>query len=134
MRKASHPKHPSSGLSTTEKKLFILFCYYVISTVVELTAFSEIVSKSANFQFGLGQYFACERKGHDPLNPCDREKFEKFYSEVPVILAYGTRGLLPLFNIIFVINFGKFKEKYPWLFCAKILKKSFASSATPSKE
>lgn len=127
MLKAS--QQPSSfSISTTEKKLLIIFCYYVISTVVELTAFSEFIRRSALFFSALNEYFICELKGHDPLNPCDRGKFEDVYSEIPVILSYGTRGLLPLFNMIFVVNFATLKEKYPWLFCAK--KRSSASRMT----
>lgn len=128
MSKVSQLKIQPGGLSTTEKKLLILFCYYVISTVVELTTFSDGVRKSAIFRSALRKYFACEIKGHNPLDPCDREKFESVYSEVPVILAYGTRGFLPLFNVIFVVNFHKLKEKFPWLFCVK--NRSSASKIT----
>ena len=133
MFKASQLKNNPFGLNVAERKLLIIFCYYVVSTVVNLTAFSDFASKSDIFEVELNRYFACELAGHDPSNPCPRT-FEGVWTEVPVIIAYGLHGILPLVNLIFVVSLQELREKFPRLFCMKknesTIKKDMSSGDT----
>ena len=91
----------------------------MVSTVVNLTAFSNLAGKADIFGIELNRYFMCERFGHDPTNPCNRARFERTRSEVLAILSLGLHGILPLFNLIFVISVRDLREKCPVLFCQK---------------
>ena len=102
--KASQLKHPFS-FNDTECKLLIVFWFFVVSTVINLTAFSEFARKSDIFEAELKQYFSCELHGHNPADPCDRERVERVLSEVPIILSYFFHGTLPVANLVFVISF-----------------------------
>ena len=99
-------------MSVAERKLLIVFWVFVVSTVINLTAFSSFARKSDVFEAELNNYFLCELPGHDPLYPCDREKVESILSEVPVILSYGLLGSLPLANLVFVIRFDRLKRMF----------------------
>ncbi|ORU95080.1 MAG: hypothetical protein A6F71_10475 [Cycloclasticus sp. symbiont of Poecilosclerida sp. M] len=102
--KASQLKHLFS-FNVTERKLLIVFWFFVVSTVINLTAFSEFARKSDIFEAELNQYFSCELGGHNPANPCDRERVERVLSEIPIVLAYLFHGTLPVANLMFVISF-----------------------------
>ena len=74
----------------------------MVSTVINLTAFSEFARKSDIIGAKLNKYLFCELNGHDPANPCD---LEMVVSEVLIILAYFLNGTLPVANLVFVISF-----------------------------
>ena len=99
--KASQLKHPFS-FNDTERKLLIVFWFFVVSTVINLTAFSEFARKSDIIGARLNKYLFCELRGHNPANPCD---LEMVVSEVLIILAYFFHGTLPVANLVFVISF-----------------------------
>ena len=84
-----------------------------------MTTFSIFTNKSDIIANELDRYFMCELSGHDPANPCDRERFERIINDVPVILAFGLHGILPLVNLIFVISVQDLREKCPCVFCQK---------------
>lgn len=109
LHKASQQRSRLS-VSVTERKLMIVFWFFVLSTVINYTAFSEFVRKADLFEAELNKYFICELGGHDRMNPCDRERVERILSEVPVILAYAFSGFLPLANLVFVISFQGVKN------------------------
>ena len=90
----------------------IIFWFYVLSTVINYTAFSEFVRKSNVFEAEINDYFRCEFGGHDLENPCDRERVEKTISVIPVILSYALLGLIPLANLVFVISFQGLKTMW----------------------
>ena len=73
-----------------------------MSTVINLTAFSEFARKSDIINAKLEQYLFCELNGHDPANPCD---LEKVLPVVLTIFAYFLNGTLPVANLVFVISF-----------------------------
>ena len=106
--------------------------------MIDLTAFSEFASKADLLQNELMNYFRCEQSGHDPLNPCDRSKFEPIVADAFVILSYGLHGMLPVVNLIFTINIQDMRSKCGML-CGRIKKsasnlKSTAISTVESRE
>ena len=119
-------------MSVAEQKLLIVFWVFVISTVVNLTAFSSFARKSDVFEAELSKYFQCELPGHDPLYPCDREKFENIFSEVPAILSYGFVGSLPLANLVFVIRFNSLKRMFSRFWHAMNVKSATTNSKIKS--
>ena len=78
--------------------------------MINLTAFANI-SRSVLFRKRLAEYFACERFGHDPSNPCDRQLLEGTIPSFLVMLSYGFHGTLPFVNLIFAININDLKMK-----------------------
>ena len=95
----------------------IILCYFIVSTVINLTAFAEFSHKSAISKKRLTSYFFCEQLGHDPQNPCN---FENTVSVALAILAYGFHGTLPLVNLIFALNIEEIKMIYKRRFKRKI--------------
>ena len=79
--------------------------------MINLTAFADFSRKFDLLQERLAKYFACERFGHDPSNPCDRQPFEETLSSGLIILSYGFHGTLPLVNLVFAVNFNDLKAK-----------------------
>lgn len=108
--KAKQFKNPYK-IGVAERKLLIVFCYYIVSTVIALTAFADFARKSDIFAAELDNYFICELGGHDPTNPCDRARFEGILSATLIVFAYAVHGLLPTVNLIFVISFKDLKSK-----------------------
>ena len=98
-------------IGSSERKILLIICYYIISTVINLTAFADFSHKSDLFQERLAKYFACEQFGHDPSNPCDRQPFEETLSSALIILSYGFHGTLPLLNLVFAVNINDLKGK-----------------------
>ena len=89
----------------------IVFFYYVVSTVIGLTAFSDFALKADLFESELIKYLQCEMPGHDPLNPCNRSAFEHILSDALIILSYGLVGMLPVVLLIFTISIQDLKSK-----------------------
>ena len=117
----------------------IVFFYYVVSTVINLTGFSDFALKADIFQSELMKYLQCELPGHDPLNPCDRSAFEPIVSDALIVLSYGFHGMLPVVNLIFTISIQDLKIKCQ-VICGKIKNlstsnmKNTASSTLESRE
>ena len=119
--KASQLKHPFS-FSDTERKLLIVFWFFVVSTVISLTVFSDFARKSDIFEAELNQYFSCELHGYNPADPCDREQV---ISEVPAIFSSFFSGTLPVANLVFVISFQGLRNA-----CSKMRANKGASTIT----
>ena len=98
-------------LRSSEFKILLIICYYIVSTVINLTAFADFSRNSDLFQVRLSKYFACEQFGHNPELPCDRKPFEETVSSTLVILSYGFHGTLPLVNLVFTLNKNDIKMK-----------------------
>lgn len=99
----------------------------MIINVIGLTAFSDFVRKADLFQSELTKYFMCEFNGHNPLNPCNRTAIEAIENDALSILVYTLAGILPVVNLIFVINIQDVRRKFMSL-CMKI--KSSPSTST----
>ena len=99
-------------IGTAEKKILITFCYYVLLTVVVLTTFTIKTRNSELFVEELSNYFACEERGNDPNNPCDRNTFCQlsypWLSAISFMLLY----MLPVVNLVYVLNIKELKEKF----------------------
>ena len=80
-------------------------------TAFSLIRFTIIVRNSAPFKTELLSYFACERKGHDPNDPCDVEGFRDLSYSIMSAIALFLLGLLPAVNLVYALNIRELKQK-----------------------
>ena len=117
--KARQSRNPYT-IGTAERKLLIVFVYYVVLTVISITAFTLIVQDADRLFLARLQYFECKRKGVDPNNPCDPNIHIKLEHVALTSLSYILLGLFPVVNFVFVISVRELKEQlrkwFPCLF------------------
>ena len=102
----------------------------MIQAAINLTAFTDLINRLDLFRTEFTNYLMCELPGHDPLNPCDRSKFERYsLSTALIIFSFAFHGTLPVGNLIFTISVVHMKKQCK-IFCSKI--KSISSSSTKS--
>ena len=114
---------------TAEKKLLVVFCYYVILATVALTAFTLSTRNSSSIIKGIQKYFLCEQGGHNSSSPCSRD-FERHSNPSVTTLAYVLLGLFPAVNLIYAVNMKELKEMAQKLRVKR--KNAYSSSDTPS--
>lgn len=90
-----------------ERKILIVLCYYVVVASFSLTQYTVVIRNLDAFAIQLEQYFVCELSGHDPSNPCDRNKFRQLSNPGVTTATFILLGLFPLFNLIYVLNYMK---------------------------
>ena len=99
-------------IGAAERKILITFCYYVLLTVVTLTSFTIATRNSELLAEHLLNYFACEGRGNDPNNPCDRNTFRQltypWLTAVSIVLIH----MLPAINLVYALNIKELKEKF----------------------
>lgn len=137
--KARQSKNPYK-IGTAERKILIVFVYYVILAVIALLSFSLTVRDGNTFITEVYKYFNCESKGVDPNNPCDTSGYRKVLHIALTSLSYILLGIFPVFNFLFVINVHELKSflkrKFPFLFerpgKKRAAKFQVSTSETPS--
>ena len=117
--KARQSKNPYK-VGTAERKILIVFVYYVILAVIALLAFSLTIRDADRFISEILRYFQCERKGVDPANPCDTSSYMIVLHVALTSLSYILLGIFPVVNFVFVINIQELKQymkaRFPFLF------------------
>ena len=99
------------NVSTAEKKLVIVFCYYIFLQVIAFVTFSVTQQVSDTLQTELFSYFICEQNGNDPSNPCSRSGFEGLINPVIILLSYVLAMFAPAVNFVFVVDYKETKQK-----------------------
>ena len=119
-------------IDTAERKILIVFCYYVILGVIALTTFTINTKNSDRTTKEIVEYFGCESLG--PEEPCDRSGFEAQLHPVLDCLSYMLLGLFPAVNLIFAVNVKELKQWYSHsrLFRLVSTTVEFPSTATAS--
>ena len=134
--KARQSKNPYK-IGTAERKILIVFLYYILLAVVALTAFTLTTRDGDGFYSAVLRYFECESKGVDPNNPCDQSSYTKQLHVALTSLSYILLGLFPMVNFIFVISVRELKQ-YLQKQCPVLFKRpkrkaaKFQLSDTPS--
>ncbi len=97
-------------VSTAEKKLLIVICYYIFLQVVSFAHFS--ISKQVGNELNkqLTEYFLCEQSGYDPARPCSRSGFENLINPGVAFMSFIIGLLTPTVNFVFVIDYSKVKK------------------------
>ena len=101
-------------ISMAERKILIIFCYYVLLVVIALIAFSATTRNGVQFAAGVADYWRCELTGVAPENPCDelRASLERLSFPVLTSFAYILLGIIPAVHLIFVVNINELKQKF----------------------
>ena len=99
------------GLSTAEKKLLVVFVYYLILGYVDIIAFTVGISSSSQTGEYIEDNFECEALKTDPDFVCPR-RFEELSIATGISLpTYILLGFYPIVNLIFAINKSEVKVK-----------------------
>ena len=90
-------------ISTAQRKILIVFVYYILLGVIALTAFTIATREERNSlpQLIL-RYFFCERHGVN--SSCDRSTFEQRGRPELIAFSYLLIGLFPAINMLYVIS------------------------------
>ena len=104
----------SFKMTTAERKLLIVLCYFIISTTFGLTFFAEFSRKSALFEREITNYFICEQFGHNPADPCDRQGIEKLSPAIVGYFSTALVGMMPSVYLVYAINFSELKPRCLW--------------------
>ena len=99
-------------IGTAEKKILIVFCYYVLLTAVAFTSLTLRLRSSELFAEQLSNYFVCEERGNDPNNPCDRNTFRQLTFPWWSVVSFALIFLLPAVNLVYALNIKELKEKF----------------------
>ena len=77
-----------------------------------LTTFTIITRDSELFVEELSNYFACEGRGNDPNNPCDRNTFRQLTYPWLTVVSFVLIFMIPAVNLVYVLNIKELKEKF----------------------
>ena len=92
-----------------EKKLFIVFVYYVVMTLTALAQFSYSSKKfTPNFD-DFQNYSICEQRGHNLSNPCSGSGVVSDTYMLVKLLHRILRSMFPLLNLIYIVNIQELK-------------------------
>ncbi len=89
----------------------IIFVYFVVLEVSGFVVFSLSQRNASKLFQEIEQYFICEANGHDPSNSCDRTAFERFQYPTILIISYALLLLIPLVNMVYVVDFQFLRSK-----------------------
>ena len=103
-------RQSKNKIGTAERKLLIVFVYYVIVIVAALFGASLRVRDREHVNNEIQCYFQCESRGVDPSNPCDTSGYNNPVTITMSTISFILLGLFPLVNFIFVVNIGELKE------------------------
>ena len=106
-------KHPFK-IGAAERKILIIFCYYVLLGVIALTSFTVATRNGTLFANAVADYWRCEIAGVDPENSCDRlrDSFEELTYPGLTSISYILLGIFPAVNLIFAVNIKELKQKF----------------------
>ena len=108
-------------IGTAERKVLIIFCYYVLLFVIALTAFTDFTRTSTDIAAEIEEHWRCELSGVDSENACNERKasFEAPGYTALSSISYILMGLLPAVNLIFAVNISELRQKFrTW--CSRI--------------
>ncbi len=83
-----HQSKSPFSFGVAEKKLVIIFAYFIVLEVVGFIVFSLSQRNASQLTQEIEKYLTCELNGHDPSNPCDRTAFERLLHPTASIISY----------------------------------------------
>ena len=110
-------------IGTAERKVLIIFCYYVLLFVIALTAFTDFTRNSTGIAAEIEEHWRCELSGVDSENACNERKasFEAPGYTALSSISYILMGLLPAVNLTFAVNISELRQKFRTR-CSRITK------------
>ena len=118
-------KKSSLGISTAEKKIFFVLCYYVIFAVIMLVYFGFFTADTDLFIEALETYFHCQALGHLPnqTSQCDPKEYQQYIYPELAATTYFLMGFITTANLTFVIKWSTITK-----FCSRYYHKKEKSS------
>ena len=92
--------HPQADMGTAERKVLLVFTYYILVGVFVLTS-SAVLEKNEDRKYtAFAEYLQCEANGHNNTCVYDTQNFES-----AMILGINVLlGLTPAIILVFAIN------------------------------
>ena len=97
-------------METAEKKILIIFCYYVILGVIALTTFTLGTKNGQRVAEEIGLYFTCESLGTETNCDSERSSYQALLYPALNCLSYVLLGIFPAINLIFAVNATELKQ------------------------
>ena len=118
-------KKSSLGISTAEKKILFVLCYYVIFAVIMLVYFGFATADADSFIEALETYLRCQALGHLPnqTSQCDPKEYQQYIYPELAAATYFLLGFVSTANLMFVINWSTVTK-----FCSRYYRKKAKSS------
>jgi hypothetical protein len=116
MTNSIHSTRKTVLFSPAERKIFVVFLYYLFSGVLQLTIFSITTANLSKTIDDFNAYFNCQRSGEDSLCSLDTKQ-APFWS----LFAFIVLFLFPAINLYFAMKIGDFKLVYD--LCGRIGRK-----------
>ena len=93
-------------LKTAEKKILVSLCYFTLLQI-NLTSTTTYLGKNLReYSIKLFSFFLCARYSDD----CDKPSLQKVYNPAFMLIFYGLNACLPIFLLVYVIDFEKLKQ------------------------
>jgi hypothetical protein len=102
-------KKKAFKIGSAERKLLIVFCYYVLLAAISLTAFTLSTKNLPETVKNFLEYFDCEKDGHNSSDPCSRADFERLNNSALTTFSYILLGLFPVANLVYAVNVQELK-------------------------
>ena len=120
-------------IGTAERKILIIFCYYVLLATIALTTFTVTTRNVGQFAAAVADNWQCELTGVDPENPCNelRASLEDITYPELTSCSYILLGLFPVVNLVFAVNISELKQKLK-TWCSQLPTAKFYLSEEPS--
>lgn len=112
-------QRPRFSWWSSEIKVLIVLCYYIILGVVVLTTFTIAMTDLKTFYHEIMKYFACERQPQFGNNTnstnsstCDLERVERLINPIPTTFSFILIGIYPAVNLVYAWNLKELREKW----------------------
>ena len=97
-------------IDTAEKKILIIFCYYVILGVITLTTPTLATKNEQRVAEEITLYFTCESLGAEMNCDSQRSSYQELLNPALNCLSYILLGIFPAINLIFAVNTEELKQ------------------------
>ena len=99
-------------MSTAEKKLLLVFVYYVLVGYVDIIGFTVTTSSLDVLLQYTQEHLLCEALRVDPDYVCPKRFEEVRVSLALSLVAYVILGFYPIINLVFAINKSEIRVKF----------------------
>ena len=103
---------------TAERKLIIVFLYYITLGAVSLTGFTLFARYAEGNIVATAEYFDCEKMGGQ--NNTQECSLNTVVYPSMALVSYTLLGLFPAINLVFAVNTKELKSAFEQLFVKTI--------------
>ena len=126
-------KHKNSRqvvmFSPAERKIFIVFLYYLFSGALQLTTFSVYIRDISHNFNAIAAYLNCQRSGLDESCVLETKK-----NPVWALISFVVLFLVPVINLFFAMKLSDFKMLCKVFGCAGLKPPRYQSSTNSTRQ